>query len=101
MSHVSAAEEQTRTAHEAGFATIGRAIADRAARGDEINGLVEEAARRRKYEQESADRLTQFAGLARQIGDAANSGNDLQQTIQRLVELRRRELGPDPNKQRS
>jgi hypothetical protein len=43
----------------------------------------------RRIEQDSADKATRFAGLARQVGDAARNGKETQPILDKLVELRR------------
>lgn len=94
MAQQSYAEEQTKIAREAKFATLGRAIADTIAAGGSAQVLIQEAALRRQQEQESADKLTQFAALTRQIGDAYRQQRSLEPLIHAVIELRKRELGP-------
>lgn len=94
MAHQSYAEEQTKIAKEAAFATLGRAIAD-AANGIDAGNLkllVEDATVRRQAEQLSGTRTTKFAALTRQIGDATHSGQPIDALIDQLVELRSAEL---------
>jgi cyanophycinase-like exopeptidase len=93
MPHVSYAETQSRTAKEAGLATLGRNIADTAARGDDLGHLIIDAANRRASEQSNVDRATQFAALVRQIGDAHRQHRDLAPLIHDIRILRQQELG--------
>lgn len=93
MPHQSQAVEAMKTAKEARLATLGRAIADAAARGDRLDGLVREAALRRAQEQQRSNRQIEFAALVRQIGDAYAASRDYTSLIDRLVDLRRAELG--------
>jgi len=87
-------EEQHHIAKEAAFTTLGRAIADFTIRGDSAAAAIEEACVRRRQEQDSADRDTQFSSLARQVGDAQRSGRDIAPLLAKLVKLRRAEIGP-------
>ena len=91
MNHL---EESTKFAKDTRFAILGRAIADRATRGQDATALIAEATILRRQEQDSADRQTQFAALARQIGDAARNGQDTAPHVARLMELRASEVGP-------
>ena len=87
--------EQTKTAKNTRFATIGRALADAHRAGHNTGLLVGELANLRRAEHQISDRQVAFAGLARQIGDAAGQGGDLADLLARLAELRRTELsGP-------
>ncbi|MGO9317568.1 MAG: hypothetical protein ACLPXT_00395 [Terracidiphilus sp.] len=92
MAHQSYAEEQTKIAKEAAFATLGRAIADKVSGGEKPDKLLEDAVVRRQQEQEGGTRTTKFAALTRQIGDAVNSGDSTAELIKQLVELRCAEL---------
>jgi uncharacterized GH25 family protein len=101
MPHLSRLEESTKIASEAHWATLGRAIADELTRGGDAAALVEEATHRRYLEQQRADRETQFAALARQIGDAHRQHRELAPLIQKIRALRRAELGaPLPDTRR-
>jgi hypothetical protein len=77
-------EESTKLAKETRWASIGRAIAD----GSSREKWMQEAAVLRRQEQDSADRETQFAALARQIGDALRVGRDTAELVGKLVALR-------------
>jgi hypothetical protein len=81
-------EESTKLGKEVRWAVIGRAIAD----GVELQRWVSEAAILRRQEQDSACRETQFAALARQVGDAVRSGADLAPLLDSLRALRKHEL---------
>jgi len=48
----------------------------------------------RYIEQQQTDKEIAFAGLTRQIGDAARNGKDTRALLERIVSLRREELGP-------
>jgi len=85
--------DPNKIANETGFATLGRAIAGNMRTGQSIDKLVEDARIRRRQEQDSADRMTQFAGLARQVGDASRAGKDIAPLLDKLVQLRTREIG--------
>jgi hypothetical protein len=82
-------EESTKQSKEARWATIGRAIAD----GSNRDRWMQEAAILRRQEQDSADRETQFAALARQVGDAIRVGRDCSPLLDALCKLRQKEIG--------
>jgi len=63
MPHTSKIEEKNKMARETKFATLGRAIADAASRGDSVDHLIEEVALRRWQEQQQTDKATAFAAL--------------------------------------
>lgn len=88
------AEEATKIAREAKWATLGRAIADAARAGQSHARLDQNAATMRAVEQAQADKQTQFAALARQIGDALVQDRDTGPLVRKLMDLRARELGP-------
>jgi hypothetical protein len=98
MAHQSYAEEQTKIAKEAAFATLGRAIADAISGNGNLDKVLIEAASRRKQEQDGTARSTsghramQFAALTRQVGDALNVGNPVEELLKQLVDLRSAEL---------
>jgi hypothetical protein len=94
MPHLSKEEEARRQSNETRWATLGRAIADAHKAGGSIRQLVEQAEVMRAVEQSRADKLVQFAGLARQIGDAACNGRDVAGLVARLSALRTLEIGP-------
>lgn len=87
------AEEATKIAKEARWATLGRALADAARTGKAHAPLVEQAITLRAIEQAQADKQTQFAALARQIGDAAKAGRSTADLLHAPVMLRQNELG--------
>jgi hypothetical protein len=103
MSHVSALEQANRTAKEAGFAILGRAIADAMLRNGYVPpAMLADAYNRRRQEQQSVDRMTQFAALVRQIGDAIYAGKEVDELVQKLVALRQFEANgaaPKSNKE--
>src|ERR1035437_3710996 len=94
MTHLSSIAEQMKISSEAWWATIGRAIADNARNGHSVQSLVDAAESRRALEYQNVEKLTQFAALTRQIGAAAATGGETQPIIERLMQLRRQELGP-------
>ncbi len=87
------AEESTKIAKETRFAVLGRAIADNATAGESNARLILEAQILRRKEQDGWTRMTSFAALTRQLGDAARSGKDLSPILVALVALRASELG--------
>lgn len=87
------AEEATKIAREAKWATLGRAIADAATAGQNHEAMRSAAAQMRAAEYALASKQTQFAALARQIGDAHSQGKDTAHLVAQLVALRNRELG--------
>ncbi len=54
---------------------------------------MQEAAILRRQEQDSADKQTQFAAIARQIGDAIRVGRETDALLDAICKLRRQELG--------
>jgi hypothetical protein len=92
MSHENIADTEAKSAREAGFATLGRAIADAARSGGYAAGAIKDAANRRRAEHNAGDRATRFAALARQLGDAYEQGRDEQPLIDQLVALRNHEI---------
>ncbi len=87
MPHASKQEEELRSSNEAGWATLGREMADHGL----LPYLLRDAAARRNAEQTSADRATMFAALARQIADAYLVQRPLGPLITELQALRKRE----------
>jgi hypothetical protein len=94
MSNESKLEEASKIAREAKFAALGRAIADAAMAGAEVSRLTDEAERMRRHELEMIDKQTQFAALVRQVGDAHSKHRELADLLYKLIDLRRKELGP-------
>jgi hypothetical protein len=94
MAHQSHAEEATKIAKETKFATLGRSIADAYATGTDTKRLITYAMELRYIEQQQIDKETAFAALTRQIGDAARNGKDIAALLDRIVALRRYEIGP-------
>ena len=94
MAHVSKLEEADKIANETKFAVLGRAIADEHATGSDTKHLISLAMQMRYIEQQQTDKEIAFAGLTRQIGDAARNGKDTRALLERIVSLRREELGP-------
>lgn len=82
-------EEAMRQSDETRWAVIGRAIAD----GQDRAKWMQEAAILRRQEQDSADKQTQFAAIARQIGDAIRVGRETDALLDAICKLRRQELG--------
>ena len=87
------AEEATKSSREAKWATLGRAIADYSRMGENPASLIDEAATLRQMEQERRDKTSRFAGLARQVGDAARNGAEIAPLLLLLRDLRRAEIG--------
>jgi hypothetical protein len=87
------AEEATKINRETKWATLGRAIADYSRMGENPAALIDEAATLRQMEQDQTDKATRFAGLARQVGDAARNGAEMA-TLLLLRDLRKAEIGP-------
>ena len=87
------AEEATKSSRETKWATLGRAIADYSRMGENPARLIDEAATLRQMEQDRTDKTTCFAGLARQVGDAARNGADLAPLLLLLRDLRTAEIG--------
>ena len=87
------AEEATKISRESKWAILGRAIADYSMMGENPAALIHEAAILRQSEQEQRDKATRFAGLARQVGDAARNGAETAPLLLLLRDLRRAEIG--------
>ena len=87
------AEEATKSSRETKWATLGRAIADSSRMGESPAAFIDEAAALRQMEQERTDKASRFAGLARQVGDAARNGADLAPLLLLLRDLRTAEIG--------
>jgi hypothetical protein len=87
------AEEAIKSSRESKWATLGRAIADYSRMGENPAALINEAAILRQMEQERTDKATRFAGLARQVGDAARNGAEMAPLLQLLRDLRTAEIG--------
>ncbi len=86
------AEEAAKSSREAKWATLGRAIADHSRIGENPATLINEAATLRQIEQDRTDKTTRFAGLARQVGDAARNGADIAPLLLLLRDLRTAEI---------
>jgi len=87
------AEVATKMSREAKWAVLGRAIADCSRMGENPAALIHEAAALRRMEQERTDKAIRFAGLARQVGDAARNGAEMAPLLVLLRDLRRAEIG--------
>jgi hypothetical protein len=87
------AEETIKISREAKWATLGRAMADYSRMGDNPAPLIHEAATLRQMEQERTDKTSRFAGLARQVGDAARNGAEIAPLLLLLRDLRTAEIG--------
>jgi hypothetical protein len=61
--------------------------------GENPAALIHEAAALRRMEQERTDKAIRFAGLARQVGDAARNGAEMAPLLVLLRDLRRAEIG--------
>jgi hypothetical protein len=61
--------------------------------GENPAALIHEAAILRQSEQEQRDKASRFAGLARQVGDAARNGAEIGPLLVLLRDLRRAEIG--------
>jgi len=85
-------EESTKIAKTTRFATLGRAAADAHRAGHFPTQAVKELAILRHQEHQITDKEVAFAGLARQLGDAASVGADLAELLNRLAALRAYEL---------
>jgi hypothetical protein len=92
------AEETIKISRESKWATLGRAIADYSMMGENPAALIHEAATLRQLEQERTDKAIRFAGLARQVGDAARNGAEMAPLLLLLRELRRVEIGGQESK---
>jgi hypothetical protein len=86
-------EEAIKSSRETKWATLGRAIADSSRMGENPAALINEAATLRQMEQERRDKTSRFAGLARQVGDAARNGAEIAPLLLLLRDLRRAEIG--------
>ena len=87
------AEVATKMSRETKWAILGRTIADCIRMGENPAALIDEAATLRQTEQERRDKATRFAGLARQVGDAARNGAEIAPLLLLLRDLRRAEIG--------
>jgi hypothetical protein len=87
------AEEAIKISRETKWATLGRAIADYSRMGENPASLIHEAATLRQMEQERTDKASRFAGLARQVGDAARNGAEIGALLLLLRDLRKAEIG--------
>ena len=87
------AQEATKSSREAKWAILGRAIADSSRMGESPAAFIDEAAALRQMEQERTDKASRFAGLARQVGDAARNGAETAPLLLLLRDLRRAEIG--------
>ena len=92
--HQSKAAKADKIADETQFAVLGRTIADAHATGADTKHLITYAMELRYFEQQQVDKETAFAALTRQIGDASRNGKDIAAQLERIVALRRQELGP-------
>ena len=87
------AQETIKISREAKWAILGRAIADSSRMGENPAALIREAATLRQMEQDRTDKASRFAGLARQVGDAARNGAEIAPLLLLLRDLRTAELG--------
>ena len=87
------AQETTKISREAKWAILGRTIADCIRMGENPAALIHEAATLRQMEQDRTDKASRFAGLARQVGDAARNGAEMAPLLLLLRDLKRAEIG--------
>jgi hypothetical protein len=87
------AKEATKISPETKWATLGRAMADYSRMGQNPAPFINEAATLRQIELDRADKATRFAGLARQVGDAARNGAEIAPLLLLLRDLRTAEIG--------
>ena len=90
------AEEATKVAKNTRFAILTRQAADTAIGGGNPAPIIAQLNRVRLAELQSSERLTAFAAIGRQLGDAHRAGRDYCDLLAAAISLRRIELGTTP-----